>query len=308
MRFKIREITAFILIIIILALPLFSKFKTLNSKKSNNLISTYSATIPPTNISEMVNRKTGNNLKDTVDNSLMGIRGIYGIVIKNFKTGENYFLNEHREFDTGSLYKIWVMAVAYNRIQNGELKEDEILSEDVDKLNQEFDIDPDTTELTDGTISLTVKDALIQMITISHNYAALLLSKRLTLSEVKNFLEKQQFKESSLGETPKTTPNDIALFFKKLYNGELADKENTEKMINLLKRQTKNGKLPKYLPEGVEVAHKTGEFDYFSHDAGIVFSKKGDYIIVILSLSDFPPGAEERIALVSKAVFEYFER
>ena len=34
----------------------------------------------------------------------------------------------------------------------------------------------------------------------------------------------------------------------------------------------------------------------------------GEYIIVVLSKSAYPPGAEERIAEISRAVYEYFIR
>ena len=37
------------------------------------------------------------------------------------------------------------------------------------------------------------------------------------------------------------------------------------------------------MPDGVEIAHKTADLDGYSHDAGIVFSDGGDYILVILS-------------------------
>ena len=56
----------------------------------------------------------------------------------------------------------------------------------------------------------------------------------------------------------------------------------------------------------ISIAHKTGEIGYFTHDAGIVFSNKGDYIIVVLTESDFPLATEEQIADISKSVNEYF--
>ena len=77
-------------------------------------------------------------------------------------------------------------------------------------------------------------------------------------------------------------------------------------MIGLLKMQKLNEKLPKYLPNGTVVAHKTGEIDFLTHDAGIIYTKNGDYIIAIFSESDYPPGAKERIAQISKAVYNYF--
>ncbi len=116
-------------------------------------------------------------LKTIVENALKETKGTYGIVIKNLKTGENFFANEHRVFEAGSLYKLWVMAVVYKEIQSGQLQKDQVLSEDIATLNQEFYIDPEEAEQTEGTIILTVSSALTQMITISHNYAALLLTQ-----------------------------------------------------------------------------------------------------------------------------------
>lgn len=249
------------------------------------------------------------SLKNVVANTLEGTKGTYGIVIQNLKTGETYEVNEHKVFDTGSLYKLWVMATVYKQIQNGQLHENQVLSQDVATLNQEFYIATDAAELTEGTVTFTVRDALHQMITISDNYAALLLTEKIRLSSVATFLREHGFVESTVGTGggfPTATPSDIALFFEKLYTGKLANQHDTDEMISLLKNQRLNEGIPKYLPDKSKVANKTGEIDVFKHDAGIVFTDNGDYIIIVMSQSDAPLAAQERIALVSKVVFDYF--
>lgn len=247
------------------------------------------------------------NLEKTITKVLEGSKGKYSIVVKNLKTGESFSINSHKPNKTGSLYKLWVMATVFNQIQNGKLTEDEILSEDIQDLNYKFSIASEEAELTEGKITLTVHDALQQMITISHNYAALLLTEKIKLSSVKSFLEKNGFLESKVSDSaPISTPYNIALFLEKLYKGKLANKKHTKSMLGLLKSQKLNDKLPKYLPKNVFIAHKTGEIDFLSHDAGIVYTEKGDYIIVVFSQSNYPKGANERIAQISKAVYEYF--
>lgn len=249
------------------------------------------------------------SLQNALQTALRGAKGTYGIAIKNFKTKESYSQNGDRIFEAGSLYKLWVMAPAFNKLQTGQWQEDEVLTENIATLNARFSIDPDSAEQTAGVITLTVSEALKQMITISHNYAALLLTDKLKLSSVKTFLQDNGLNGSTVGEdnsSPSITPDNLALFLEKLYGGQLANQEYTDKMLNLLKLQQLNDKLPKYLPAGTVVAHKTGEIGWFTHDGGIVYSQGGDYIIVVLSETDFPPGAEERIAQISKAVFEYF--
>lgn len=263
------------------------------------------------NKTESNNKIPASTLKSVIEKTLEGTQGTYGIAIKNLKTGLVYYANEHRIFEAGSLYKLWVMAAVYQQIQNGKLAEDQVLSEDVSALNDKFNIATETAEIKEGTLALTVHDALKQMIIISHNYAALLLTEKIKLSSVATFLKENGLNESIVGTSggsPTSTPFDIALFYEKLYKGELANQQYTQEMINLLKSQTLNDGLPKYLPDRSKVANKTGDIGWFKHDAGIVYLQSGDYIIAIMSESDFPPGAQEKIALISKAVFDYFEK
>lgn len=255
--------------------------------------------------------KSYKTLQATIEKSLEGTAGSYGIFVKNLKTGESFSLNENKQFESGSLYKLWTMAVVFNEIEKGNLEEDDKLSQDIAVLNKKFGIDPENAEQTSGTITLTVSQALTQMITISHNYAALLLTEKIKLSTVAAWLKDKNFTYSKVGtdgDAPITTPLDIALFLEKLYKGELANSENTQKMIDLLKAQQLNNKLPKNLPPGTVLAHKTGELGWFSHDAGILYSEKGDYIIVAMSESSSPKGAEERIAQLSLDIYNYFAK
>lgn len=247
-------------------------------------------------------------LEKVVKQELSGSKGAYAIAIKNLKTGESYYLDRNRQFEAASLYKIWILAETMNQIQKGKIKKDEVLKEEISVLNEKFNISSDSAELTEGTIETTVAYAMKQMIVISHNYSALALTKKIGISNAKKFTADNGFKQTSLGQPPKTTAYDTLLFFEKLYKGEIVSKEKSEEMVNIFKMQQLSDKLPKYLPEDTEIAHKTGELGYFSHDAGIVFGEKSDYIIVILSNSSYPPGAEDKIGKISKAVYDYFEK
>lgn len=247
------------------------------------------------------------NLKEAVEKSLEGSKGTYAIAIKNLKTEESFYLNEHRSFEAGSLYKLWVLATTVQQLEKSNLNEEEQLNQSVRHLNAAFGIDPDSAELTDGVVTLTVTQALNQMITISHNYATYLLVEKIGNPLIRDFLRNTNLKESVLEDPSRTTTYDLVQFFEKLYKGELSTPEGTRKMLDILKKQKLNDKLPRYLPEGTVVAHKTGEIDYLTHDVGIVFSDKGDYIIAVMSESAFPPGAEERIAELSKNVYDYFQ-
>lgn len=245
----------------------------------------------------------------TIHKSLEGTSGVYAVVVKNLKTGEMATLHDSRKYETASLYKLWIMATVYEQIDSGKLSKDKELVADIERLNKIFNIASESAEFHDGKLKFTTQSALTQMITISHNYAALLLSDTVKLASTRAFLKKHGFADSALGTRttlPVSTAADIALFLEKLYNGELASAESTEEMIDLLKKQKLNHKIPKYLPKNVEIAHKTGELYGYEHDAGIVYLPENPYIIVILSESKSPTGAEERLAALSRDVYEYF--
>jgi beta-lactamase class A len=256
----------------------------------------------PTNVNPSI------HLEHAVQDALIGSYGSYGIVVKNLKTKEYYFSNEHLSYSSASLYKLWVMAETFRQIKNGTLSENDILSSDYKTLNSEFGITPESKNFEAGPISLTVKNALNKMITVSDNYAAYLLTTRIKLTNIANFLKNNGFNESAVGTKisyPKTTASDIALFFEKLYDKKLIDEVYSDKMLELLKAQKLNSKIPKYLPD-TSIAHKTGELGSYTHDAGIVYSQSGDYIIVILSKSDNPGLAKNRISFISESVYGYF--
>lgn len=246
------------------------------------------------------------NLKSRIEPILQNEEGRYGIFIKNLSTNETFSKNERQIFESGSLYKIWVMAEVFEKIKDGEIKEDDELIANVARLNEKFEIDSENAEFKEGEINFSIKSAIFQMITISHNYAALALVDKVGRSAIQDFLQKYGLNESSIGIPPKTSAWDIAKFFEKLYHGEITDQDYSRKMLDILSSQKVEDRIPKYLSSGTKITHKTGNIGWFEHDGGIVYTSKGDYIIVILSESDFPPGAREKIALISKAVYDYF--
>lgn len=246
-------------------------------------------------------------LKEAVNKVLSGTKGNYAAYIKNLKTGETFAQNEHESFEAGSLYKLWLLGAVFEKIKDETLKEDEILSGDITDLNTSFDIASDEAELTEGQITLTAKDAIEQMITISHNYSALLLTSKVGSSKINDFILKYGFNESSVDPSIKTTASDMARFFEELYAGRIIDKEYSEKMLEILSRQKISDRIPEKLPQGIKVAHKTADIGFFEHDVGIVYSEKGDYIIVVLTETEFPQAAGEKIADLSEAVYNYFD-
>lgn len=247
-------------------------------------------------------------LKEVVESKTTDFGGLLGIYIKNFKTGESYKYSENKVFEAGSLYKLWLMGAVFEKIKKGDLKEDDNLEGDASDINSRFSLGLEDSEITEEHLQFTISSAIEQMITISHNYASFLLLTKVPVSEVNNFIKRYGLKSSTMDQPISTTAADLGLYFEKLYQGEIVDQEYSKKMLDILSRQKINDRIPKYLPTGTKVAHKTGDIGYFENDGGLVNSSKGDYIIIVLTSGSLPTDADEQIAQISKAVFDYFNK
>lgn len=247
-------------------------------------------------------------IEQAVDEALQGSLGSYSIVVKDLTTGETYSRNPGKQYGSASLYKLWTMAVVYQQVEQKKLNEDQIVSESVAALNKKFAIPDEAAERKTGTVSASITQAVEKMITISDNYSAHLLNSKVSVSSLSQFLKQENFLNSKTGSPPITTAEDISLYYEKLYRGEIVSEKSSEKMLAVLKRQQLNNRIPKYLPANTAVAHKTGELGGYKHDAGIVFTPQGDYILVVLSQSDNPFLAAERIALISRNIYQYFTK
>lgn len=78
-----------------------------------------------------------------------------------------------------------------------------------------------------------------------------------------------------------TSPTDVAKVLELFYRGEWVNPEVSAEAINILKKCQTNARIPRFLPEETEVAHKTGTMDRVANDAGIVYTKAGDYILTM---------------------------
>ncbi len=76
-------------------------------------------------------------------------------------------------------------------------------------------------------------------------------------------------------------------------------------MIALLSAQEINDRLPALLPEGTACAHKTGDLDHVVHDAGIVYSPYGPFIIVLMS-SEVDDDPAPVFSAVTRVVWAHF--
>lgn len=212
------------------------------------------------------------------------------------------------QMQSASIIKVFIMAAVYDRVCYPRDTESAIYVQ----------------EAYEGEL----KTLLTNMITVSDNDAANRLVELLGYGsfqegqEVVNaFCRENGFGGTSLGrrflaENPAddnyTTSGDCMKLLQDLYNGSCVCAEASEKMLNMLKNQTRTEKIPSGLPEGTVCANKTGEMPQgyglgcIENDIAIVYGERGDYILCVLSndLDGRNEEARKRIAEISGYVYE----
>ena len=115
-----------------------------------------------------------------------------------------------------------------------------------------------------------------------------------------------------------SSPKDLATILRALHDATLLSREASEQVLALMDPIPKKARLAKYLPKGVRVARKTGSLtNCLCNDAGVVYTKKGDYVIVTLyngnvgtkeewQKEDASGAAEELLARISRAVYDIY--
>lgn len=218
--------------------------------------------------------------------------GDFSFVIKDLDNPHLKFLyNEDEQFAAASLIKVPILAVTFKAIQERKFSLSTIL------IVKKKDIvgGSGVIKTMNLPVRISVRELLENMIAQSDNTATNKIIELLGFEYInegfgelglKNTVLKRKmmdFSKRKEGVENYTTAYDIALTMEKISRQELINKSFSKLAVVFLKRQKVNDRLPRYLPEGVVIAHKTGLERGVVHDAGIVFTPQGNYVICILT-------------------------
>jgi beta-lactamase class A len=103
-----------------------------------------------------------------------------------------------------------------------------------------------------------------------------------------------------------TTPREMAQLCDAIEQGIGLSLAAREGVIDIMKRQKFNDRIPAGVPDGIEIAHKTGSIKGVRNDAGIVYAKQ-PYVISVFSkrLTNEKAGVEA-LAALSKVAWQTF--
>ena len=223
------------------------------------------------------------NAYEKIAAGLEKLGGDTGVYIENLTTGEVWARGEKVPVVAASVIKIPVMIEVFCQAEKGMLKLDERhrLADD-ERLPS-----CGTLKAMHKGIEMTLLDLTKLMIIVSDNAATNILIRRVGMENVNQTLRELGCTQTCLrrllfdaqasarGIENTITAEEMGLLLKKLFRGEIVSAEASAQMLDILKDQRLNGKLPFFLhTRGIAVAHKTGEDDGITHDVGIIYAKE----------------------------------
>jgi beta-lactamase class A len=215
-----------------------------------------------------------------VNQRIAGRSGRYGIAIKDLRTGRGVLIDSDGRYEAASLFKLSVMYEVFKQREAGALS----FSEPLTLTQRHVDFDLGTLDRSAGS-SIGLGEAVERMVTISDNSSAILLTDRVGVGNITRDVERLGMMRTRLStEDLSTSPGDMLTFFETIARGESVSREASADMLYLLARQRVNDRIPRLLPPGAMVAHKTGNLQGVVNDAGIVYA--GDQVFVIAVLVD----------------------
>ncbi len=254
-------------------------------------------------------------LEDKIREFISTQKGNVAVVVKNLKTDEEIKINENLVFPSASTIKLAIMTELLNKVNAGKLNlEDKIeLTEDMktggDGILKELDYGHE----------FSLKEIMILMIIVSDNMATNILINLLGMDNINEAIVSLGLSNTKLqrkmmdsqaareGRENLITAMDSAHFLELIYYGDAINREYSNLMLDVLKRQQVRGRLDLYLPEEVVIAHKTGDLDNLEHDAGIVYAPDNEYVICVLTNeTETNKDGREIIGRISKMVYEKF--
>jgi beta-lactamase class A len=249
-----------------------------------------------------------------------------GIAVYDVQTKETLLINEHASMHAASTMKLPVMMEIFRLAEAKKLG----LKEPIEVKNKfqsivdgsEFSLDKteDSDEEVYGRIGETmpVRELVEHMITWSSNLATNLLIERVKADKVNQLMRElgangievrrgvEDIKAFQAGLNNTTTAYDLMLLLRLIAEQRFLSKGACEQIAEILSAQHFNEGIPAGLPEGVRVAHKTGEITKHSHDAGIVYlPNRKPYVIVVLTKGIAEHRVSNKlIADISRAVYQ----
>lgn len=239
-------------------------------------------------------------LENRVKRELISYNGKMAFYAKDFH-GNTFSHDENEAIEAASTIKSYILLDLFRQVEEGKKDLEELLP-----YKESYRVEGSgVLHNMESGFSMQVKNYATLMIIVSDNTATNAMIDYLGLEEINKTIEDYGFSGTKLHnpidwdeykDLGTTTAKDYGEFFYKLHQGELVSPEASKAMIDIFKKQHYNSMIVREFPqyylagddsvagsdELIEVASKSGSMNACRNDGGIIYTPKGDYVLVML--------------------------
>lgn len=247
----------------------------------------------------------------------------FAVATHDYESGTSFEIDADRWFHAASVIKVAILLALLKNADSNALRLDDplhvrnrfvsIADGSIYRIDRNRDGDPECHRRVGRTMHLS--ELARAMIVRSSNLATNLLLDLLGIPNIRRVLadagvqgvriirgveDNAAFERGLINEM--TAGGARQIFRVGCEEGFLRE-ESRKLMKEILLAQEFNSMIPAGLPNGVKVAHKTGEISTHSHDAGVVYPPdRKPYVVSIFTESD--PAQDQRTKAIAKIAAE----
>ena len=251
-------------------------------------------------------------LEDRVAGMVSEFPGVAGVSVTSLSSPHRLNVRADEVFPSASSIKIHILAQLFLRAEEGEVD-----------LQKRVCVTPNMRTAgsgvlaqLDGEIEMTVADIATLMIIVSDNTATNICIDLAGMEETNVLIQELGLRSTHLRRKMQdnaavaenrenvSTPGEMVGILECLYNGQPSP--TVAGMCFDVMKKPKSGPLKAGLPDGVQLANKTGSLENVSCDAGIAFLPRRPYAIAVMTKFGIggPEVRQQLIANVAHLVHE----
>lgn len=237
------------------------------------------------------------DLSAALTDELAGLEGRWAVYAEDIETGAIARAELNASCDgqlvSASIVKIFIMAAVYDAVANGELDEDEALSDNLRRMVAYSD-----NHATNDLVALLGGGDPAAGMARVNEYCESIGCPNVRMNRL---MLVEDGTQNYVSET------DCARLLRMIFEGECVSPEYSEKMLSILKDQYWEDYLNQGVPADTVIAHKTGDLiGICQGDVGIVYGEQGPYIVCVMC-NDAPDynGNVPILGRLSGIVYDY---
>lgn len=226
------------------------------------------------------------SLRTTLNDYMTKIPDSVSLYFEYLPSGVSIGINEKQESQLVSLLKVPVVIAVYKNIELGKIHKTNLISLQKEDLDNSFG----TLWKQGAGSTITVQEAITQMLVNSDNTAKNVLGHLLTNDDVLNVFNSLDIPLDTQNESPVVSAKNYSSILKSLYFSSYLTAHDSNEILNILTKSHFNDEIAKPIPQTIPVAHKIGVLDIADNnstplydDCGIIYIPERPYILCIMT-------------------------